>query len=158
MERHSNHRFYFIKVYINHAVIICNFARIKFFVFFWSAVNVIEFFYLRICSPNRRKTCCFRSHNIYADSVIYGKISHTRTYKFHNFIFYITFFKNSTDYRQCNILRSYAFCRLSCKVNSNHARHVNIVSFRKKLFYDFRTAFTASHSSQRTVTSMTVGT
>ena len=119
-------------------------------------MDFVPFLNAVVCSPYRRKACCFRCHNIDAVSVINRKICYTVTDKFHYFIFNISIIKNSTDNGKCNVLRAYSLFRLSCEIYADYLRSVYIICFIKKLFNKLRAAFAHSHCSERTVTCMAV--
>ena len=76
-------------------------------------MDVIELPDLFICSPDRRQTGCLCRHYINTDTEISTQIADTRSYKFHNFIIYITILEGRPDDCQCNVLRSDTLCRLT---------------------------------------------
>ena len=119
-------------------------------------MNFIKFFNSIIGLPDRRKTGCLCSHNINADSEIRAETCHSRSHKFHDFILHITICKNFSDNSQRNVLRTNSRPRFTFQVNSNNTRHIDVISLRKKLFYQLTSAFSHCHGSQSAISGMTV--
>ena len=57
---------------------------------------------------------------------------------------------------QCDILRANTLYRLSCQINCNNLRHINIVSTAKKLLYKLWSSLTTCHCSKCTIACMAV--
>ena len=111
-----------------------------------------------IRSPYRRETGGLCRHYVDSVSVVGRHGWHSRSYKFHNLIFYISVFEYRTDDRQCNVLRSYPWIRFSIKVNSDYFRTVYIIGVTEQLLYKLSTTFTDRHSSKSTVSCMWIRT
>ncbi len=62
--------------------------------------------------------------------------------------------KYCADNRQCNVLRSYAFYRLTRQINAYHLRHIDVIGLIQKLFYQLRSALAHCHGPQCTVPRM----
>ena len=105
-----------------------------------------------IGSPDGGQAGRFGCHNIHTDTKICTQFLYARSDKFHDFILYIAIFKDSSDDRQSNVLRTDTFHRLTVQINRYHTRHIDIVSFGEQLFYKLRSAFAHRHGSQCTVT------
>ncbi len=121
-------------------------------------MNGIEFFYLIIGSPDRRKTCGLCCHNVHTDSEIYAQVCNTRSNELHHFIFNIASVKNFSDNRKRNVLWADTLLWCSCQINSYYARHINIVSLAQQLFYKLRSTLSDCHRTECTVTCVGVRT
>ena len=121
-------------------------------------MDLVEFFDLVICSPDRGQTGCLCGHNVHTDTEVSGKISYAVSHELHDFIIDITIGKYGTDNGQCNILRTNALLRLTGQIYSDHARHIDIICTGKKLFYKLRTTLAHCHGTKGTVTCMGIGT
>ena len=121
-------------------------------------MDPVELFDLFICLPDGGQTGGLCGHHIHADTEVGAQFGNARTYKFHYFIFYITFSKNSANDSQCHILRANPFCRLTGQIDGNHTRHIDVIGLTEQLFYQLRSAFPHSHGSKGSVTGMGIGT
>ena len=108
--------------------------------------------------PDRGQTGRLCSHYVYAVSEIRIHRSNTRAYKFHDFVFHISVFKDRANNGQGNILRAYAWIGLSVQINGNYSWIGYIIGIPKKLFYQLAAAFSYRHGSQSTVTGVAVRT
>ena len=120
-------------------------------------MNIIKLFYFFIGSPDGRQTGRLCRHNIHTDPVVHAQIGNARSYKFHNFIFYISTVKYFSDDRKRDILRTYTLRRCSGQIYADHARHIDIVCLTEQLFYQLRSAFPDRHGSKRPVAGMGIG-
>ena len=121
-------------------------------------MDLIKFTDFFICLPDRGQTSRLGRHYVDSDTEIRAQFLNARSDKFHYFIVYIAIFKCRPDDRQRHILRTNAFHRLAVQINTDHSRHLDIISLVQKLFDKLRTALAHRHRSERTVTGMAVGT
>ena len=147
MERHGNHRADFTQINFDCAIIVSAILWLQFFISSNTAMNCIPLFNLIISFPDRRKTGCFSSHYINADTEISRKVGNARTDKFHNLIFYKSACKNFFNDCKSNILRTNTRNWATCQINCNNSRIVYIISFSQELLSKFSTALTDCHSS-----------
>ena len=121
-------------------------------------MDLIEFFNLFICLPDRWKTCSLCCHNVHTDTEISAQSCNTRSYEFHNFILYIAVGEYFADDCKCNVLRSYSRTRFPFQIDCHNTRHIDVICLGKELFYKFSATFTHSHGTKRTITGMAVWT
>src|SRR5699024_4340402 len=156
MERHGDHRLDLAQVHINTSVIICHSPRIQLFVIFTSSMDLVELLDLLVCRPDRGQAgrlCC---HNVDADTEVSAQLLHARSDELHYLVIHIAILKYRSDDRKRNVLRSYALHRLAVQIDRDHARHLDIISLVKELFYKLRSALAHSHRSKRSVAGMAV--
>ena len=158
MERHGYHRLDLRKINVYHTIIISNRTGVHLLIALRTVMCLIPCLDLVVSLPYGRKTGRLGGHYIYSDSEIRRELIYARSHEFHDLVLDIAFFKGCSDYRKCNILRTYTLFYLAVKVDSYHARSCHVICSLQELLCKLAAAFTDSHGTQSTVTCVTVRT
>ncbi len=156
MERKSDHSLLFVKVYTDHAIIICHLARTQFTVVLRTLVYVVVMLDLFVCNPYGAEASCLGGHDVDAIAEIDRQVLHAGACKLKHFVFYKAAVEHSLYQRYGHIVRAYTLARASFKPHQDHFRSLDVPGIVKKLFNKLSATFADTHVSERTVTCVAV--
>ena len=119
-------------------------------------MDLIELPDLLIRLPDGGQAGSLCGHYIDADPEVRAQLLHARAYELHNFIVHISVAEGSSDDGQSHILRPYSLHGLAVQVDTDHLRHLDIISFIQKLLNQLRSALAHGHGSQGAVAGVAV--
>ena len=156
VKRQGDHGLYCGQIHINAAVIVSHSLWIQLRKVPGPMMLCQICFCIVICAPDGGKAGGLRSHHIYTVSKIRSHGGNAGANKFHYLIFHISVLKHRSDNGKGNILGACAGPWRTVQVYGYHAGIGNIVCIAKKLFYQLASALSHCHSTQSTVTGVTV--